>query len=239
MAFRLYRRAKLRLLAANQVCPESGDLAHRRYAHESISSAGPGLAQRGAVPFDVAEKIVDRPFRISLSASSPDDSDIRAGVQEPSGLAEPSLNHLAIAIDEENIRQIGLELQQSLEPFVSGPRGRKRPPHVELENFHARGAGQGHRAVARSRVHIDQAARIAGQGGETALESLSFVAANDYDTTPGKDISAELDRLHKSHLLKIYPVIGKTSADGHSLLYLGISEWEPDVFRFLDDTVKH
>jgi len=30
-------------------------------------------------------------------------------------------------------------------------------------------------------------------------------AANDYDTTPGKDISAELHRLHKSHLLKIIP----------------------------------
>jgi len=33
-------------------------------------------------------------------------------------------------------------------------------------------------------------------------------------------------------------VIGKTSDDGHSLLYLGISEWEPDVFQFLDDSVK-
>jgi hypothetical protein len=39
------------------------------------------------------------------------------------------------------------------------------------------------------------------------------------------DISAELDRRHKSHLLKIYPVIGKTPDDGHSLLYLGIPEW--------------
>src|SRR6185369_1460274 len=73
----------------------------------------------------------------------------------------------------------------------------------------------------------------------TAAPIMLVYAANDFDTTPGKDISAELDRLHKSHLLKIYPVIGKSSADGHSLLYLGISEWEPDVFRFLDDTVKH
>jgi dienelactone hydrolase len=64
-------------------------------------------------------------------------------------------------------------------------------------------------------------------------------AANDYDTTPGKDISAELERLHKSHSVKIYPAIGKTSDDGHSFLYLGISEWEPDVFQFLDDNVKH
>lgn len=74
--------------------------------------------------------------------------------------------------------------------------------------------------------------------GRTAARVMLVYAANDYDTKPGKDISAELDRLHRSHLLKIYPVIGKTSDDGHSLLYLGISEWEPDVFQFLDDNVK-
>jgi len=54
--------------------------------------------------------------------------------------------------------------------------------------------------------------------GKTAAHVMLVYAANDYDTTPGKEISAELDRLHKSHLLKIYPVIGKTSDDGHSLL---------------------
>jgi carboxymethylenebutenolidase len=74
---------------------------------------------------------------------------------------------------------------------------------------------------------------------KTAAPIMLVYAANDYDTTPGKDISAELDRLHKSHSLKIYPVTGKTPEDGHSLLYLGISEWEPDVFQFLDDNVKH
>jgi carboxymethylenebutenolidase len=81
--------------------------------------------------------------------------------------------------------------------------------------------------------------RILAAVANTAAHIMLVYAANDFDTTPGKDISAELDRLHKSHLLRIYPVIGKTSADGHSLLYLGMSEWEPDVFRFLDDTVKH
>lgn len=73
---------------------------------------------------------------------------------------------------------------------------------------------------------------------KTAAPIMLVYAANDYDTTPGKDISAELGRLRKSHLLKIYPAIGKTSNDGHSLLYLGISEWEPDVFQFLDNNVK-
>ena len=75
--------------------------------------------------------------------------------------------------------------------------------------------------------------------GKTAAPIMLLYAANDFDTTPGKDISAELDRLHKSHLLKIYPAIGKTSDEGHNLLYLGIPEWEPDVFQFLDDNVKH
>jgi carboxymethylenebutenolidase len=74
---------------------------------------------------------------------------------------------------------------------------------------------------------------------KTEAPIMLVYAANDFDTIPGKDISAELDRQHKSHVLKVYPAIGKTSDDGHSLLYLGIAEWEADVFRFLDDTVKH
>src|SRR5215470_383618 len=35
---------------------------------------------------------------------------------------------------------------------------------------------------------------------KTAAPIMLVYAANDYDTTPGKAISAELDRLHKSHL---------------------------------------
>jgi dienelactone hydrolase len=63
-------------------------------------------------------------------------------------------------------------------------------------------------------------------------------AANDYDTTPGKDLSAELERLHKAHVLKIYPAIGKTSDDAHNLAYNSVPVWENDVFRFLDDNVR-
>jgi hypothetical protein len=63
-------------------------------------------------------------------------------------------------------------------------------------------------------------------------------AANDFDTAPGTDIAAELDRLQKPHLLKIYPAVGKTSEDGHNLLYLATPEWEPDVFQFLDANLK-
>jgi carboxymethylenebutenolidase len=80
--------------------------------------------------------------------------------------------------------------------------------------------------------------RILAAVGKTVAPVMLVYAANDFDTTPAKRIAAELDRQHKSHLLKIYSAIGKTSEDGHNLLYLGIPEWESDVFQFLDYNVK-
>jgi dienelactone hydrolase len=68
---------------------------------------------------------------------------------------------------------------------------------------------------------------------------IMFIQAeNDYDTTTGTVLAAEMDRLHKLHLLKIYPPVGQSKDDGHNFLYLGIPEWEPDVFKFLDEYVK-
>ena len=80
--------------------------------------------------------------------------------------------------------------------------------------------------------------RVLAAVGKTSAPIMLIHAANDYDTTPGSAVAAELDRLHKPHLLKIYPALGKSSDDGHNLLYLAIPEWEPDVFQFLDANVK-
>jgi hypothetical protein len=64
-------------------------------------------------------------------------------------------------------------------------------------------------------------------------------AANDYSTAPGYALASELDRLHKPHLLKVYPPVGRTtSEDGHNFLYLASPRWKHDVFEFLDEHVK-
>jgi carboxymethylenebutenolidase len=63
-------------------------------------------------------------------------------------------------------------------------------------------------------------------------------AANDYSTAPSYALNQELERVHKPHLLKIYPPVGKTSDDGHNFLYLAMPQWETDVFGFLDEHVK-
>jgi dienelactone hydrolase len=73
---------------------------------------------------------------------------------------------------------------------------------------------------------------------KTSAVIMLIYASNDYDTSPGTDIAAELERLHKPHVLKIYPAVGKTSEEGHNLLYLAISDWEPDVLQFLDANTK-
>ena len=63
-------------------------------------------------------------------------------------------------------------------------------------------------------------------------------AANDYSTTPGEVLSAEMGRLGKSQRLKIFPAVGKTVAEGHNLVYLDISSWENDVYGFLDENMR-
>lgn len=63
-------------------------------------------------------------------------------------------------------------------------------------------------------------------------------ATNDYSTAPGRALAEELERLHKPHILKIYPTVGLTSDDGHNMLYEDIPAWEDDVFKFLDQHIK-
>ena len=65
-------------------------------------------------------------------------------------------------------------------------------------------------------------------------------AENDFSTSAGKALAAELEHLHKPYVLKIYPAVGLTSEDGHGMLYENIPAWESEVFEFLDQHVnKH
>jgi carboxymethylenebutenolidase len=63
-------------------------------------------------------------------------------------------------------------------------------------------------------------------------------AENDYSTAAGRALGAELERLHKPYVLKIYPPVGLTSEDGHGMLYENIPAWESDLFEFLNRYVK-
>jgi len=80
--------------------------------------------------------------------------------------------------------------------------------------------------------------RLVAAADKATAPIMLIQAANDYSTVPGYALAGELERLHEPHLLKIYPPVGRTSEDGHNLLYLAIPQWEHDVFEFLDEHVK-
>jgi dienelactone hydrolase len=61
-----------------------------------------------------------------------------------------------------------------------------------------------------------------------------FQAANDFDLSPSKTLSAEMDKVGKTNKLKIYPSYGDSPGDGHSFGYFGSEAWADDVFGFLN-----
>jgi carboxymethylenebutenolidase len=63
-------------------------------------------------------------------------------------------------------------------------------------------------------------------------------AENDYSLSSGKVLDARREQIGKPHRLKIYPAIGHTVDDGHDFLHLGVNIWEPDVFAFLDQSMR-
>jgi dipeptidyl aminopeptidase/acylaminoacyl peptidase len=61
-----------------------------------------------------------------------------------------------------------------------------------------------------------------------------FQAANDYDLSPTRTLSAAMKSAGKEFEVKIYPAFGSSVQDGHSFGYFGSEVWGPDVFRFLN-----
>ncbi len=63
-----------------------------------------------------------------------------------------------------------------------------------------------------------------------------FQAANDYDLSPIKTLSAVMRGASKAYELKIYPHYGNSPQGGHTFgyFYFGSAVWADDVFRFLN-----
>ena len=75
--------------------------------------------------------------------------------------------------------------------------------------------------------------RLMAAVGHTTTPIFFNHAANDYSTAPGTQLASEMERLHRPHLLKIYPPFGSSPREAHSLVYRSVVTWEADVFGFL------
>lgn len=81
--------------------------------------------------------------------------------------------------------------------------------------------------------------RLTHAARRLAVPVLFVYAENDLSVAPGKVLAAEMTRLSKPGQLKLFPTFGKTAAEGHGFVYLGVSIWEREVFAFLDSNMKH
>ena len=77
-------------------------------------------------------------------------------------------------------------------------------------------------------------ARLLEAARRTTVPLFFIHAENDYSTSSGTSLDAELARLGKPHRLRIYPPVGRTADDGHDFPLNSVATWEPDVFAFLD-----
>jgi dienelactone hydrolase len=75
--------------------------------------------------------------------------------------------------------------------------------------------------------------RLEAAVARTTAPVMFVHAANDYSVAPGQVLAADMQRRGKPNVLKIYPAVGRTSSDGHNLIYLSMPAWEADVFAFL------
>lgn len=80
--------------------------------------------------------------------------------------------------------------------------------------------------------------RLMDAASQTHVPVFLIFAANDYSTAPGQVLDAEMTRLGTPHQLKIYPAVGHSAQEGHSFVHLRVTEWEPDVFKFLDPLMR-
>ena len=68
--------------------------------------------------------------------------------------------------------------------------------------------------------------------------ALFIHAENDHTTASGQTLAAEMQRLGKPRVLKIYPSFGSDSRAGHNLIFGSVHTWESDVFAFLDQRLR-
>jgi dienelactone hydrolase len=81
-------------------------------------------------------------------------------------------------------------------------------------------------------------ARLTESVARMAAPVLLIHAQNDYSTSPADTLGAVMERLKKPHMVKIYPKFGNNTDVGHNFIFLGISIWERDVLRFLDENLR-
>jgi carboxymethylenebutenolidase len=183
------------------------------------------------------------------------------GLSADQGVADGDLMARALAADgQEGRNRVQLELLtgEELDQAVAGLAFLRALPEVDPDRIAVAGHSFGgsltlllaaRDAMLRAAVVFSGAAYSWDLSPELRARLLAAVrhtapvyfvhAANDYSTSSGKALAAEMQRLGRPHWLKVYPAAGRSAREGHNLVFLNVATWEPDVFAFLDSRLRH
>jgi dienelactone hydrolase len=68
--------------------------------------------------------------------------------------------------------------------------------------------------------------------------TMMAYAQNDYSLSPAHSLDSVMNLYGKPHILKIYPRYGKSSAEGHNIIFLNTNVWKDDILKFLDKYLR-
>jgi len=172
--------AQVRFFTGDQARVEAADGPDRLDPHQGITAAI-GSFTDGRVPLQVGQTVVKGTLGEQLPATATDDGPVGAFLQRLSGLDQPVVDHLAIAVDELDVLEVRLKLQESVEPGVPGPGRRERDRQIKLDDLNASGLGCFDAAVGRTGVDVDNPIGPTDHGVQTSDQPFAFITTDGYD----------------------------------------------------------
>ena len=80
--------------------------------------------------------------------------------------------------------------------------------------------------------------RLTAAARNATIPVFLLQAENDYDLTPNRVLSEELQKAGKSVEAKTYPAFGSGPQAGHDFCWRGTDIWGPDVLKFIEANLK-
>src|SRR6185295_18379785 len=117
-----HAHAELRLLASDQAVTKAARLLQGGDAHHRVAAAELGRPGGAVAPLDVAEQVVDRALGEALAVAPGDRGDVGMRIEEGTRDVEPADDDLAVAVDELDVVESGLELEQASPAVVARAR---------------------------------------------------------------------------------------------------------------------
>ena len=128
--------AQFRLLTCDQVLAEATDLCERICAHHRNATTRTDLPG-WTIPLAIAQPVVNRSLGVAFVQASSDCGNIRVLIEKAHCLFDPTIDKLAISIDELHIGQTGSNLPEPLEASVSRAGRREGRMHVKSDHLRA------------------------------------------------------------------------------------------------------